>query len=115
MGNIIIAAIVVVLLIIGLQHYRKTLKSGCCGEHDEIKKISTKDKDKSLYPYSAILNIDDMFCKNCATKIENAFNEHKEYLASVNLGKKEITILSMNEPDIDAYKQIIIKLGYTPR
>ena len=56
-----------------------------------------------------------MFCKNCATTIENAFNQHKEYLASVNMNKKEITILSMNQPDLETYKQMIIKLGYTPR
>ena len=53
-----------------------------------------------------------MFCKNCAATIENAFNQHKEYLASVNMNKKEITILSMNQPDLETYKQMIIKLGY---
>ena len=83
MGNIIVAAIVVVLLIIGVLHYKKTLQSGCCGEHDQIKKIGTRDKDKNLYPYRTTLHIDDMFCKNCAATIENAFNQHKEYLASV--------------------------------
>ena len=51
MGNIIVVAIVVVLLIIGVLHYMKTLQSGCCGEHDQIKKIGTGDKDKNLYPY----------------------------------------------------------------
>lgn len=115
MGNYIIVAIIVVLLIIGVKHYRKTLKSGCCGEHDEIKKISTKDKDKNLYPYRTTLHIEDMFCKNCATKIENEFNKHKEYFASVDLGKKEIIILSMNQPDVEVYKHMIIKLGYSPR
>lgn len=115
MGNIIVAAIVVVLLIIGALHYKKTLQSGCYGEHDQIKKIGTGDKDKNLYPYRTTLHIDDMFCKNCAATIENAFNQHKEYLASVNMNKKEITILSMNQPDLEIYQQMIIKLGYTPR
>ena len=133
MGNIIVVAIVVVLLIIGVLHYKKTLQSGCCGEHDQIKKIGTGDKDKNLYseelkPFDfreflkqfsfskeAKSHIDDMFCKNCAATIENAFNQHKEYLASVNMNKKEITILSMNQPNLETYKQMIIKLGYTPR
>ena len=41
--------------------------------------------------------------------------QDKEYLASVNMNKKEITILSMNQPNLETYKQMIIKLGYTPR
>ena len=87
MGNIIVVAIVVVLLIIGVLHYKKTLQSGCCGEHDQIKKIGTGDKDKNLYPYRTILHIDDMFCKNCAATIENRLDEHREELASMHLCK----------------------------
>lgn len=50
MGNIIVVAIVVVLLIIGVLHYKKTLQSGCCGEHDQIKKIGTGIRIKIFIP-----------------------------------------------------------------
>ena len=54
-----------------------------------------------------------MHCANCATKISNALNSQKDTMASINLTKKEVTVLTKQEPNINTITSAIHHAGYS--
>ena len=74
--TVLICAVLAVLAVVGVLSYRKRLKSGCCGAADgkAVKKVRVADKNRSHYPYRAVLRIDGMTCENCTRRVENALN-----------------------------------------
>lgn len=111
--TIIICAVLLIIAVIAGRSYVKKLKSGCCGAGgDEVEKIHPSDKDISHYPYACKIGIEGMSCKNCATRIENAFNEKDGYYAKVNL-KHKYAMVHMKKPVSDnELRQIIQSAGY---
>ena len=81
-------AVVLVLLTLcvcfGIRSYAKKLRQGggCCGEREPAeKKVRVADRNRSHYPYHAVLKIDGMVCANCARRVENAINRMDGYWA----------------------------------
>ena len=63
-------------------------------EAHRIKKIRVKDHNKANYPFSYKLKIEGMVCSGCARKVDNALNSEGELWANVDLGSKEVNVLS---------------------
>ena len=69
----------IVVCLIAVRTYVKKLAHGCCGvDGDKERKIAeTADLSDCKYRYT--VKIGGMSCKNCAAKIENAFNRQGIY------------------------------------
>lgn len=85
-------AVVLVLLTLcvcfGIRSYAKKLRQGggCCGEREPAeKKVRVADRNRSHYPYHAVLKIDGMVCANCARRVENAINRMDGYWAEADV------------------------------
>lgn len=92
-ATIVIVAVIVVIAVLAVGSYVKKLNSGCCGASDEkVKRSKVTDRDKSHYPYTAILTVDGMVCTNCAARIENALNALEGVWAVADVGKKQVTV-----------------------
>lgn len=114
-STIIICAVLAVIAFFAIRSYVKKLTNGCCGaEGDEVKKVKPNDTDKSHYPFSKTIKIEGMSCKNCAARIENAFNSEDGFYASVNLKKNEATVLMKSETSDETLKKIVRNAGYKP-
>ncbi|MCD8036173.1 MAG: cation transporter [Clostridiales bacterium] len=111
----VIIIILIVVVIFAVKSYMKKLSSGCCGAGgDTVKKIKPQNKDISSYPYEKTVHVGGMTCKNCAARVENAFNSKEGYYAKVDLGKKTADIHMMTPVDDKELKDIIRKAGYEP-
>ncbi len=114
-STIIICAVLILIALFAIRSYIKKLANGCCGaEGDGIKKIKPSDTNKSNYPFSKIVKIEGMTCKNCAARVENAFNSIDGFYASVNLKKNEADVLMKEEKDDASLRQIVRDAGYKP-
>lgn len=113
MATAVICIILVVICIFSVKGYLKKLHNGCCGAGgDSVKKNGAEDKDISHYPYQYTLSIEGMTCKNCASRIENAFHAQEGYYAKVNLKKKEAVVHAKKAADEFDLKQIVTRAGY---
>ena len=62
---------------------------GCCGPHEAAeKKMRVADRDKSHYPYTAVLRVDGMTCSNCVRRVENSLNRLDGVWAEADLGQE---------------------------
>ena len=110
-GSIIV--VLIVFVIFAVKSYCKKISSGCCGAGgDDVKKIKPADRDPAHYPYEKIVRVSGMTCKNCAARVENAFNQRDGFYAKVNLSQKTADV-KMKSPQDDALlKQIVSSAGY---
>lgn len=109
----IVCLVILIIAVFSIKSYIKKLSSGCCGSGgDKPERIKPKDCKKSNYPYSKVVKISGMSCKNCAARIENAFNSLDGYYAKVNLKKNEALILMKQPTDDNTIKEIIHSSGY---
>ena len=114
MANIIICAVIVLVCVPGIYSYVKKLSHGCCGgSSDTVKRQKPEDMDLSHYPFCYELKIDGMTCKNCAARIENAFNGTGDYYAVVKLNKRTATIHAKAETPETELRRIVAKCGYS--
>lgn len=115
MNALIICAVVIIAATLFLMMRKKVTKgSSCCGEHEApVEHIRAKDTDTTHYPYHYRLKVEGMVCANCAKRVENAFNGTGEMLASVDLGKKEVSLSSKQELDRRETAKIVDAAGYT--
>lgn len=114
MANIIICVVIVLVCVLGVCSYVKKLSRGCCGgSRDKVKRLKPEDVDMSHYPFCYELEIDGMTCKNCAARIENAFNSTGDYYAVVNLNKKTGTIRAKTETPETELRRLVAKCGYS--
>lgn len=111
--GIIAVVLIVVFAIFVIKSYVKKLSEGCCGSSggDKVKKIKVKDKDKSHYPYKAILTVDGMVCQGCESKIENTLNNLEGVWAKANASTKEVTVLMKNKIDEKTLKKTVNTIG----
>ena len=58
------------------------------------------------------LKIEGMSCKNCAIRIENAFNEQEGFYAKVDLGKKSALIRLKVPAAEEMLEQTVSRAGY---
>lgn len=112
-STIIICAILVLVCVYTVRSYIKKLRHGCCGGGDgEVKRIRPADKNLAHYSYVSKIEIEGMSCKNCAYRIENAFNEIENYYAEVKLKEKIATVWMKQKVTDDELKRIIERVGY---
>lgn len=111
--GIIAVVLIVVFAIFVIKSYAKKLSEGCCGSSggDKVKKIKVKDKDKSHYPYKAILTVDGMVCQGCESRIENTLNNLEGVWAKANASTKEVTVLMKNKIDEKTLKKTVNTIG----
>lgn len=113
MATVIIGVIIVIFFIYGIKRMLKTSQEGCCSTSDHLQKIKPEDTNKKHYPYSTSFKVTDMHCANCVTKVSNALNSQKDTMASINLSKKEVTVLTKQEPNINTITSAIHQAGYS--
>lgn len=88
-ATIIICVVIAAICIFAVISYRKKLKNGCCGGGgDEVKHVKPQDTNVNDYDHVYRMDIEGMHCKNCAMRIENAFNEQPDCMAKVDLAGK---------------------------
>lgn len=113
MSTAIICLLLVIIAIFGVRSYMKKLSQGCCGSGGDVeKKIKVKDKELSHYPYHRLIQIDGMTCKNCVTRIENAFNIEDGCYMKVDLKKRMADLYMKSDCDDEMIKTRIQKSGY---
>lgn len=114
MATAVISIILIVVCIFGIRSYVKKLSSGCCGSGgDAVKREKPEDSDLSHYPFQYQLGIEGMTCKNCAARIENAFNTTGSFYAAVNLGQKSAVVHSKEKTTEEELRKIVAKCGYS--
>ena len=110
----LIAASAFIAALYILMKNKVTKGSSCCGEHEAfVERIRADDRDPAHYPYHYRLLVEGMVCANCAKRVENAFLGTGEMLADVDLGKKEVKLLSKRELDRREAAGIVDRAGYT--
>ena len=115
--NIILLVLVVVVVAIGLwstvRHFRGK-GGGCCGEREPAeKKVRVADRNRSHYPYHAVLKIDGMVCANCARRVENAINRMDGYWAEADVAGAWANVHCKEKPDLGQLKEAVRAGGYT--
>ena len=114
MATLIICIVLALICAVGISSYVKRLSHGCCGSSsDKVRRQKPEDTDKSHYPYCYQLKIDGMTCKNCAARIENAFNSTGDYYAEVNLNKRIGKIRAKAETAETELRRIVAGCGYS--
>ena len=93
--TVLICAALAALAVVGVLSYRKRLKSGCCGAADgkAVKKVRVADKNRSHYPYRAVLRIDGMTCENCTRRVGKRPEHHGGVWATADLYKGRAEVL----------------------
>ena len=113
MGTAVIIVILIVIVIFSVKSYMKKLASGCCGAgEDKVKKIKPEDSDIKNYPCHKKVRIGGMTCKNCAARVENAFNSRDGFYAKVDLSKKTADVYMKNPADTALIADIVRRSGY---
>lgn len=110
-------AIIIVLLVgvcaFAVWSYLKKLSHGCCGAGGDKEQKISKTADLSEFKYNYSVKIGGMTCKNCAVRIENAFNRQEGMFGQVDFkcGTAEV---SAKEPLPEIIiRQTVIGLGYS--
>lgn len=111
MATGIIIGIITALCIIALKSYLKKLAHGCCGAGGDSEK-SSANKDISDCKYKYVVHIGGMTCKNCAARIENAF-ERQKITALADFKKGIAEIYSRSPVSEFTLRQTIVGLGYS--
>lgn len=87
---------------------------GCCGEREPAeKKVRVADRNRSHYPYHAVLKIDGMVCANCARRVENAINRMDGYWAEADVAGARANVHCKEKPDLGQLKEAVRAGGYT--
>lgn len=114
MGTYVIIAAVAAVFIVGIVRTRRRLTAGCCEPSEEgVQKIEPADTNLDNYPYRAKLHIDGMHCKNCVTKVENAFNKMDGCTADVSLSKKEARVYMKKPLPDEELTAVPAGIGYS--
>ena len=115
MATLIISVLLALACIYGVYSYIRKLRYGgcCCGSHEAaIKKVKVADRDKTHYPYEAVLAIDGMTCSNCVRRVENALNQLDGVWAQVDLSSHQVTVRMKQALSEDTLRDAVRAAGY---
>ena len=113
MTTAIIIMLLVVVCAFAVRSYARKLSRGCCGAGGDKERKITKTADLSEYKHRYSVKIGGMSCKNCAVRIENAFNRQEGISARVDF-KSGTAEVSAKEPLPEiVIRQTVIGLGYS--
>ena len=111
MGNVIILAILLVMVVLAVNSGRKHFKgSGCCcgggGEERPHKKLEEPAVGQR------VLSVEGMHCESCQARIEKAIDRLDGVVCKTNLHRKTATVTFSQPVSDDTLKEIVEKLGY---
>lgn len=115
MATVIILAVIAAVVVAGVLHFRKSMRSGCCGTDSgpAVRQAKVSDRNPAHYPYAKLLAIDGMTCQNCARHVQNALGALDGTLARVDLGERR-ALVRMKRPLPDsALRKAVLDAGYT--
>ena len=113
MGNVIIIAIIVVLVLNGIYSGMKHFKGegGCCGGGSEPVKKQRKELKNVIAKKTVI--IEGMTCDHCKNRVEMSINDIDGAAAKVNLKKKEAIVSLEKDVSDEQILAAVEKAGYT--
>lgn len=111
MGNVIILAILLVMVVLAVNSGRKHFKGsgGCCGgggderPHKKLEEPAVGQR---------VLSVEGMHCESCQARIEKAIDRLDGVVCKTNLHKKTATVTFSQPVSDDTLKEIVEKLGY---
>ena len=111
MGNVIILAILLVMVVLALNSGRKHFKGsgGCCGGGGE-ERPHKKLEEPAIG--QRVLSVEGMHCESCQARIEKAIDRLDGVVCKTNLHKKTATVTFSQPVSDDTLKEIVEKLGY---
>lgn len=112
MGTAIVIILLIVIVTVSVKSYMKKLSSGCCGAGGDVVKRIKPQGDTGDYPCLKRVKISGMTCRNCAVRVENAFNGREGYYAKVDLSKKTADVYMKNPADNSIIEDIVRRAGY---
>lgn len=112
MENIIIIALLIVLIIFGINSGKKHFRGegGCCGGSSPTPKQNKKLKNVTA---KKVITIEGMTCEHCKNRVEKCINDIDGAAAKVNLSKKEAVVSYEKHVDDETICAAIEKAGYT--
>ena len=105
MGNVIILAILLVMVVLAVNSGRKHFK-GSGGEERPHKKLEEPAVGQR------VLSVEGMHCESCQARIEKAIDRLDGVVCKTNLHKKTATVTFSQPVSDDTLKEIVEKLGY---
>ena len=118
MSNLIVIVVLLLIVAWAVKESAKHLhgEGGCCGGGgDEVKHVKPQDTNVNDYDHVYRMDIEGMHCKNCAMRIENAFNEQPDCMAKVDLAGKFARIYTKKPVEEVVLKQTVWRAGYEPK
>lgn len=113
LSTVIICVVLALICALGIRSYIKKLKNGCCGTGgDEVKRVRPSDKDEEHYAYVRRIVIEGMHCRNCALRIENAFNQREGFYATVDWKRGYALVRTKHPVEDDELRQVVLRCGY---
>ena len=113
MATAIIIVLLVTVCVFAVWGYVRKLSRGCCGASGDKERKITKNTDLAECKFRYFVKIGGMSCKNCAVRIENAFNRQEGIFARVDF-KSGSAEVSAKEPLPEiVIRQTVIGLGYS--
>ncbi len=111
MGNVIILAILLVMVVLAVNSGRKHFKGsgGCCGGGGE-ERPHKKLEEPAIG--QRVLGVEGMHCESCQARIEKAIDRLDGVVCKTNLRKKTATVTFSQPVSDDTLKEIVEKLGY---
>ena len=111
MGNVIILAILLVMVVLAVNSGRKHFEGsgGCCGGGGE-KRPHKKLEEPAIG--QRVLSVEGMHCESCQARIEKAIDRLDGVVCKTNLHKKTATVTFSQPVSDDTLKEIVEKLGY---
>ena len=106
MGNVIILAILLVMVVLAVNSGRKHFKGGGGGEERPHKKLEEPAVGQR------VLSVEGMHCESCQARIEKAIDRLDGVVCKTNLHKKTATVTYSQPVSDDTLKEIVEKLGY---
>lgn len=114
MGTIIICILILLLAVFSIKSYCKKLSQGCCGAGGDgaEKRLRKKKTAQQAEWYTFELKIEGMVCKNCAIRVENAFNRLEDVWAKVNLSSHTALVQTKEKLPETQLRAIVREAGY---
>ena len=111
MGNVIILAILLVMVVLAVNSGRKHFEGsgGCCGGGGE-ERPHKKLEEPAVG--QRVLCVEGMHCESCQARIEKAIDRLDGVVCETNLHKKTATVTFSQPVSDDTLKEIVEKLGY---
>ena len=113
MNTAIIALLIAAVAAAAVYAVRWSRKgSGCCGEHETVRRQGVRDRNPAHYAFEAVLTVGGMTCENCARRVENALNALDGVWATVRIEDHKARLRCKSAPDEAELRRAVREAGY---